>query len=111
MSAFSAALSLAITPALKDPNLHWVFLQLVLLDSFCHCYVGSILNLDKWMENETNERERLDREEEEKPTEESTMLIIQLKQLYLSSHDYIFIYKLHYSFELMTFANIHLISN
>lgn len=66
MSAFSAALSLAITPALKDPNLHWVFLAIGLAGFLCAIVMlAQFWNLDKWMENETNERERLDREEEE----------------------------------------------
>ncbi|KHC54273.1 peptide transporter PTR2 [Candida albicans P75010] len=66
MSAFSAALSLAITPALKDPNLHWVFLAIGLARFLCAIVMlAQFWNLDKWMENETNERERLDREEEE----------------------------------------------
>ena len=66
MSAFSAALSLAITPALKDPNLHWVFLAIGLAGFLCAIVMlAQLWNLDKWMENETNERERLDREEEE----------------------------------------------
>lgn len=66
MSAFSAALSLAITPALKDPNLHWVFLAIGLAGFLCAIVMlAQFWNLDKWMENETNERERLDREDEE----------------------------------------------
>ena len=94
MSAFSAALSLAITPALKDPNLHWVFLAIGLAGFLCAIVMlAQFWNLDKWMENETNEKKDWI-EKKRKPTEESTMLIIQLKQLYLSSHDYIFIYKI-----------------
>ena len=62
MSAFSAALSLAITPALKDPNLHWVFLAIGLAGFLC----AIVMLAQFWnLENETNERERLDREEEE----------------------------------------------
>lgn len=66
MSAFSAALSLAITPALKDPHLHWVFLAIGLAGFACAIVMlVQFWNLDKWMAEEEAERERLTREEEE----------------------------------------------
>lgn len=66
MSAFSAALSLAVTPALKDPNLHWVFLA-VGLAGFATAVIILVQfwNLHKWMAEEEKERARLVKEEEQ----------------------------------------------
>ncbi|EMG45185.1 PTR2 Peptide transporter PTR2 [Candida maltosa Xu316] len=73
MSAFSAALSLAITPALKDPNLHWVFLAIGLAGFACAVVMLiQFWNLHKWMDFEFKERERLDREEEDAKKHELT---------------------------------------
>ena len=71
MSAFSAALSLAVTPALKDPNLHWVFLA-VGLAGFATAIIILIQfwNLDKLMVAEEKERDRLIKEEEEEESAE-----------------------------------------
>ena len=56
MSAFSAALSLAITPALKDPHLHWVFLAIGLAGFACAIVMlVQFWNLDKWMAEEEAE--------------------------------------------------------
>ncbi|KAL6454716.1 PTR2 Peptide transporter PTR2 [Candida maltosa Xu316] len=73
MSAFSAALSMAITPALKDPNLHWVFLAIAIIG-----FIAAILifvqfrNLHKWMNDEAKERDRYEREEEEELKKKAT---------------------------------------
>ncbi|RCK59637.1 Peptide transporter PTR2 [Candida viswanathii] len=71
MSAFSAALSLAITPALLDPHLHWVFLAIGLAGfATALIILVQFWNLHKWMAEEEKVRDRLVREEEDEKAQE-----------------------------------------
>ncbi|CAI5756104.1 unnamed protein product [Candida verbasci] len=74
-SAIAAAISEAITPALKDPYLVWVFAAIGIATVVCAAgLLWQFWNLDKVMLEEANEREYLDRKQAKevlKETEEA----------------------------------------